>query len=88
MNEKYTLNILNGQSMHEYFKQHHFDEDGVYVPFNEAMCVGEVTYDIFSKEFNISRCSAHNVTIDQYNEITLKPLQILFAKAYFNLTLT
>ena len=50
MNEKYTLNILNGQSMHEYFKQHHFDEDGVYVPFNEAMCVGEVTFNNFYKE--------------------------------------
>jgi hypothetical protein len=80
--EKYTLNILNGQSMHDYIKQHHFDEDGIYVPFNEAMCVGEVTSDIFSKEFNICRCSAHCVTMDQYNEITLKPLQIFFEKEF------
>ena len=50
MNDQYTLNILNGQSMHHYFKQHYFDEEGVYVPFNEAMCVGEVTFNNFYKE--------------------------------------
>ena len=85
--EKYTLNILNGQSMHDYFKQHHFDEDGVYVPFNEAMCVGEVTSDIFSKEFKICRCAAHSITMGQYNEITLKPLQVLLEKQFSHITL-
>ena len=78
MNEKNILNIMNGQSMQDYFKQHGFDRNGVYVPFNEAMCVGQAPSDIFSSQFTKCRCEAHNVTIDQYNENTLIPLQPLF----------
>jgi len=51
MNEKNTLNILNGQAMYGYFKQHNLDKNGIYVPFNEAMCTGKVTEDIFSSQF-------------------------------------
>lgn len=68
--------------MLDYFKQQDFDKNGVYVPFNEAMCVGEVTTNVFSKEFNKCRCDAHSITMDQYNEITLKPLQILFESQF------
>lgn len=87
MNGENVLNILNGQSMYNYFKQHHFDINGIYVPFNEAMCVGEVTNDIFSSQFNKYRCEAHNVTNDQYNQLTLKPLQILFKNQFSDIFL-
>jgi hypothetical protein len=86
-NEKNTLNILNGQSMYNYFKEHQLDKNGVYVPFNEAMCVGEVTIDIFSSEFNKCRCDAHNVSMDQYKEAALKPLQMLFKNQFSRIVL-
>jgi len=81
------LNILNGQVMLDYFRQHQFDKAGVYIPFNEAMCVGKVTEDIFSYQFNKCRCDAHNITLEQYNEQTLKPLSVLFNKRFSNIVL-
>jgi hypothetical protein len=69
---------LNGQGLHNYFKQNSLDKHGIYQPFNEAMCIGEVAEDIFSSEFNKYRCAAHQITINQYNEVVLKPLQMLF----------
>ena len=87
MNGKNILNILNGQSMYDYFKQYGFNENGVYVPFNEAMCVGEVTSEIFSNEFNKCRCNAHHVTMEKYNELTLKPLQVLFENQFSHMVL-
>lgn len=73
--------------MMDYFKQRNFNKNGVYVPFNEAMCVGAVTTDIFSEEFNKCRCDAHSITMDQYNEITLKPLRILFENQFSHIIL-
>ena len=87
VNKKNILNILNGQVMYDYFKQHYFDKNSVYMPFNEAMCVGEVTDDIFSNQFNKCRCDAHHVTIEQYNELTLKPLQMLFQNQFSHIVL-
>lgn len=87
MNGKNTLNILNGQSMYDYFKQNNLDKNGLYVPFNEAMCVGEVTMNIFSNEFNKCRCDAHHVSAEQYNELTLKPLQVLFKNQFSHIVL-
>ena len=87
MNGKSTLNILNGQSMYDYFKEHNLDKNGVYVPFNEAVCVGKVTMDIFSEEFNKCRCDSHHVTMEKYNELTLLPLQLLFKNQFSNLVL-
>ena len=87
MNEKNTLNILNGQSMYNYFKKHHLDGNGEYIPFNEAMCVGKATADIFSHEFNKYRCKAHNITMEQYKEHTLKPLHMLFENRFSDIIL-
>lgn len=87
MNNGNKLNILNGQSMYDYFEKRELFKNGVYVPFNEAMCVGEATDDIFSSQFNTCRCEAHEVTIEQYTELTLKPLQILFNNQFSDLFL-
>lgn len=73
--------------MLDYFKQQNFYETGIYIPFNEAMCVGNVSSHIFSKEFNKYRCDAHSITMDQYNEITLEPLQILFENQFSHIIL-
>lgn len=87
MNDETILNILNGQLMHDYFKQNHMDQKGVYVPFNEAMCVGEAQADIFSSKFVKCRCEAHHVTKEQYGQITLNPLQPLFENHFSHIFL-
>jgi hypothetical protein len=51
------------------------------------MCVGEASTDIFSSHFIKCRCVAHNVTIEQYNQITLKPLQIFFENQFTHVLL-
>ncbi|MEY7999713.1 hypothetical protein AB8U03_05740 [Clostridium sp. Mt-5] len=87
MEEKVVLNILNGQMMYDYVRQSHLDEDGIYVPFNEAICSGRVTEQIFSREFNKCRCNIHNISMDEYNEITLKPLRPLFENEFSSIVL-
>jgi hypothetical protein len=87
MNNNDTINILNGQAMFDYFKNHNLNNNGVYLPFNEAMCVGEVTKEIFSMEFVKYRCNTHNVSIGKYNAITLFPLKELFETRFSNIIL-
>lgn len=87
MNDENILNILNGQLMYDYFKKNHLNENGIYVPFNEAMCVGEASPDIFCSQFIKCRCEAHHITIEQYNQITLTPLQPLFKNQFSNIFL-
>lgn len=74
-----VLNILNGQSMYDKFKEYKLMEFGQYAPFNEAMCEGSAAENIFSTEFIACRCAAHNVTLEQYKNNTLEPLKNLFA---------
>ncbi|NOU67508.1 helix-turn-helix domain-containing protein [Paenibacillus sp. LMG 31461] len=76
------LNILNGQMMYEEFHNHQLMEKSDYVPFNEAMCSNETTYPIFSDEFNKIRASGHQVTLHDYERITLTPLKPLMEKQY------
>lgn len=87
LNNKDTLNILNGQAMFDYFKKYNLNKDEMYNPFNEAMCVGEATMDIFSAEFVKCRCNAHRVTMEKYNQVTLLPLKDLFENAFSNIVL-
>lgn len=82
-----TLNILNGQAMYDYFKKTRHIKDEVMVPFNEAMCYGQASEDIFSEKFIHVRSQSLNVPIDQYKEITLEPLSPLFSKTPTLLTL-
>ena len=51
------------------------------------MCVGEAAAVIFSVKFNNLRSEAHQITIDKYNQITLKPLQMLFENQFSHIFL-
>lgn len=82
-----TLHILNGQMMYEYFRKTRFLDGEVMVPFNEAMCEGKVHEDIFSDTFAQIRANVHQVTLDQYRDITLKPLEPLLSKKFTDLAL-
>jgi hypothetical protein len=84
---KNTLHILNGQEMYDYFKETRFLEGEMKIPFNEAMCYGNTTYDLFSDEFVQIRAKVHHVTDEQYTEITLKPLLPLINKDYTHIAL-
>lgn len=82
-----TLHILNGQWMYEHFKQSKFLEGEMMIPFNEAMCYGDVSDGIFSDEFAKKRAEVHHVTLQQYTEITLNPLEPLLNKQFTSLEL-
>ncbi|WP_042479432.1 helix-turn-helix domain-containing protein [Bacillus ndiopicus] len=77
-----VLNILNGEEMFKKFKEQQLMGASDYAPFNEAMCVNDVTYPIFSNEFNVMRAQGHKVTLQDYEAITLAPLKgnLLFKK--------
>jgi len=51
------------------------------------MCVGEVTDNIFSTQFINCRCEAHQVSLEQYNKLTLRPLQMLFKNQFSHIVL-
>jgi hypothetical protein len=78
MSPNRKLHILNGQEMYKHFTKTQFLKDELKIPFNEAMCFGNTSEDIFSNEFAEIRSRVHHVTLDEYTEITLKPLQPLF----------
>lgn len=75
--DKKIINILNGQLMYDYFQRNNIVTDGINIPFNEAMCIGEVSENIFSDDFINKRCNIHKVSLDKYREITLNNLSPL-----------
>ena len=62
MIQKNTLHLLNGQAMYDHFKKTHFLEDEMMIPFNEAMCYGNTSNDLFSDEFVELRAKVHHVS--------------------------
>ena len=64
--DKKIINILNGQYMYDYFKRNNIITEGINISFNEAMCVGEVSKEIFADEFINKRCHTHKVSFDKY----------------------
>jgi hypothetical protein len=82
-----TLHIVNGQSMYELFKKTHFLGTERMVPFNEAMCFGDTSSELFTKEFVQIRAKVHHVTMEQYSNITLHPLKPLFNKDFSKIEL-
>ncbi|MGE7664791.1 hypothetical protein ACQKMN_03650 [Ureibacillus composti] len=77
-----VLHLLNGESMLHVFNTSHFLKGETLIPFNEAMCYGKTSSDIFSPLFNKIRASIHQVTVDEYKERTLKHLEPLFLKNF------
>lgn len=61
--------------MYDFFQKSGVLQGQLKVPFNEAMCYGNTTSTIFSDEFISTRAKVHHVTIAEYEEFTLKPLQ-------------
>jgi hypothetical protein len=76
------LNILNGEMMYKEFSTQGLMGRGDYVPFNEAMCSNETHQAIFSDSFNKMRASGHHVSLAEYENITISPLESLFKKHY------
>ncbi|WP_051405000.1 hypothetical protein [Bacillus cihuensis] len=87
MSPNHTLNILNGQSMYHYFKKTHFLNKEMMIPFNEAMCFGPTSSQLFSDTFIALRAKVHHITAVQYEEITIKPLYPLFHNDFTHLRL-
>lgn len=87
MESKNKLHILNGQVMYDHFQKMRFPKDEIMIPFNEAMCYGDTVSEIFSDEFISMRAKIHHVTLADYEEITLKPLQPLFNQTFESIEL-
>lgn len=81
------LNVVNGMAMLSYINQNNIDLGGEVVPFNEGMCDGETIEDIFSGEFELERCVAHGVGVEEYEDIVINPLAPLFNFEYDELHL-
>lgn len=64
---KKVLNILPGEVLLADFMDNELCLDGsLYVPFNEIVCDGEVTSEIFSSKFITARAKSLNVSEDFY----------------------
>lgn len=86
--EAKVLHILNGGCMMDEFQKNKWcNEKFTYVPFNEAMCWGEADEEIFSQAFIEKRIQSLNVTIEQYRNIVLKPLEPLFNNEFDTIVL-
>ena len=81
------LNVVNGMAMLSYLQSNNIDLGGEVVPFNEGMCDGDTIEDIFSGEFELERCVAHGVGVEEYEDIVINPLSPLFTFDYDELHL-
>lgn len=81
------LNVVNGMAMLSYLEENEIALDGEVVPFNEGMCDGETIEDIFSGDFELERCVAHGVGVEEYEDIVINPLAPLFSFEYDELHL-
>jgi len=78
-----VLNILNGQHMYEEFSSQQLMGKSDYAPFNEAMCVHDTEKTIFNDSFKQVRAAGHQVSLEDYEAITVAPLEkTLFSKEY------
>jgi hypothetical protein len=78
--DKDVLHILNGQVMYKEFNENRLMGDADYAPFNEAMCVNKTTERIFDAEFINVRASGHHVSVNDYIQRVIDPLESLFKK--------
>lgn len=76
------LNIVNSQAMLDYINDNKVDLAGPVVPFNDAMCEGEGTEDIFGSDFAMMRAVALGVGVEEYEEYVISPISSLFSLDY------
>ena len=63
------ISIVSGE---EFLKnKEKYQMTGKVIPFNEAMADGNLTETIFSPDFIDERCKTHNVTVSDYEKITM-----------------
>ena len=60
------INITAGDCLNNILVNIYKDE--TFVPFREAMNVGNYKSELFSKEFLVERSVTHNVSLDEYKE--------------------
>lgn len=87
MIKELTIHILNGQAMYDFFKRTNFLQGEMMIPFNEAMCFGDTSDELFTREFVEKRAKVHHVSPEQYTEITINPLKPLFSKGFTHVEL-
>lgn len=87
MIRKRTLHILNGLAMYNFYNKTNFLEQEWMVPFNEAMCYGNTSPNLFSDEFIQIRAKVHHVTPKQYIEHILTILQPLLSGNFTHMAL-
>ena len=86
--QRKVLHILNGMCMLSDFKNQDFMKaQDTYVPFNEAMCWGQVDPAIFSKSFVEKRVESLNTTMDDYEEKVIESLKPLLEENFKTLVL-
>lgn len=76
------LHLTNGEAMMEYLEDNHIKLGEYVEPFNEAMCIGEVSEDIFGAEFCELRASEHGVIQEDYEDTVLLRLENFLAMEY------
>ena len=57
------INITSGEYLNNYLEK---TQDGVFIPFNEAMIEGKLSYPLFDGEFISYRAKVHNVEKSTY----------------------
>jgi hypothetical protein len=82
-----TLHILNGQAMYDFFIRTNFLQGEMMIPFNEAMCFGDTSEELFTREFVEKRAKVHHVSPGQYTKITIRPLKPFLSKGFTHIEL-
>lgn len=76
------INIVNGMALYSFIRDNDLAFEGDVLPFNEAMCDGDATPDIFGSEFVSARCVVHCVGMEEYEEIVINQIEPLFSLDY------
>lgn len=85
------LNILNGESLTEFFRKMYFEEGEDIISFNECLVDGEVHQNIFSEEFFRVRknfiTKHYDVSSKVYNTKSITEIRPLLYNKYDEITL-
>lgn len=82
-----VLHVLNGQALQDIIDFSSVMETTNYAPFNEAMCIHEVSENIFDRQFQELRAKGHGSTIREYENIVINPLKMLIEDSFDTIVL-